>query len=181
MLELYPKLRMSIFESNASWLPQLLAHWDRLYTLYANERALKSDRLPSQAFYEQCYIAFEADELPVFRQWDVYEDVGVWSSDAYHHDAADAWGAMREMDAAGVPVEAQAKLLGGNARRMYGIEGTLFVREEPPPIERPAWFPKSEDVETWAAVEADPRAHGMTKFDLAKLDPRLLMQALRPY
>ena len=41
MLDLYPKLSMAIFESNASWLPQLLAHWDRLFQLYANERALK--------------------------------------------------------------------------------------------------------------------------------------------
>ena len=181
MFELYPRLRMAVFESNATWLPQLLAHWDRLYTLYGNERALKSDRLPSQAFYEQCYIAFESDEVPVFRQWDAFEDVGIWSSDAYHHDAADAWGAMREMDRAGVPPAVQAKLLGGNARRMYGIEGRIFVGEEAPPIERPDWFPKRDDVEQWAEAEANPRAHGMTKFDLAKLDPRLLMQALRPY
>src|SRR5581483_5549086 len=52
MLDLYPRLRMAIFESNAGWLPQLLPHWDRLFTLYANERPLKSERLPSRAFAE---------------------------------------------------------------------------------------------------------------------------------
>jgi predicted TIM-barrel fold metal-dependent hydrolase len=181
MLDLYPRLRMAIFESNSSWLPQLLAHWDRLFTLYANERALKTDRLPSEAFYQQCFIAFESDEVPTFRQWDQFADVGLWSSDAYHHDGADSWSAMRAMDEAGVPADVQAKLLGGNARRMYGIEGTLCVREEPGPIDRPAWFPGGEELEAWAAVEADPRAHGVTHFDLAKLDPRLLMRALRPY
>jgi predicted TIM-barrel fold metal-dependent hydrolase len=181
MLDLYPRLRMAIFESNAGWLPQLLPHWDRLFTLYANERPLKSERLPSRAFAEQCFIAFEADETPVFRQWPLFEDIGVWSSDAYHHDAADAWGAMREMTAAGVPEAVQAKLLGGNARRMYGIEGKVFVTEEAPPLERPAWFPQGEELEAWAEAEADPRAHGITHFDLAKLDPRLIMQALRPY
>jgi predicted TIM-barrel fold metal-dependent hydrolase len=181
MLDLYPKLRMAIFESNSTWLPQLLEHWDRLFTLYANERTLKSDRLPSQAFYEQCYIAFESDEGPTFRQWDRFEDIGVWSSDAYHHDGADSWSAMREMRAAGVPETVQAKLLGANARRMYGIEGKVFVSDEPGPIERPAWFPGGAELEQWAAVESDPRAHGMTHFDLSKLDPRLLMQALRPY
>ena len=31
------------------------------------------------------------------------------------------------------------------------------------------------------ANEANPRAHGITKFELSKLDPRILMQALRPY
>ncbi len=181
MLDLYPKLRMAIFESNSTWLPQLLEHWDRLFVLYANERPLKTDRLPSQAFYEQCYIAFESDEVPTFRQWDRFENVGVWSSDAYHHDGADSWSAIREMRAVGVPEAVQAKLLGANARRMYGIEGKLHTTEEPGPIERPAWFPGGEELEQWAAVEADPRAHGMTRFELSKLDPRLLMQALRPY
>lgn len=181
MLDLYPKLRMAVFESNATWLPQLLEQWDRLFKLYANERALKTDRLPSQAFYQQCYIAFESDEKPVFRQWDRFEDVGVWSSDAYHHDGADSWSAIREMREAGVPEAAQAKLLGANARRMYGIEGKLFVTDEPPPLERPAWFPGGEELEQWAAVEADPRAHGITKFELSKLDPRIIMNALRPY
>jgi hypothetical protein len=181
MLDLYPRLRMAIFESNATWLPQLLEHWDRLFKLYANERTLKSERLPSEAFYQQCFIAFESDETPVFRQWDRFTEVGVWSSDAYHHDGADSWSAIREMDAAGTPGDVQAKLLGGNARRMYGIEGKLYVTEEPPPLERPPWFPGGEELEQWAAAEADPRAHGITKFDLSKLDPRLLMQALRPY
>jgi hypothetical protein len=64
---------------------------------------------------------------------------------------------------------------------MYGIEGKTFTSEEPPPLERPAWFPGGEELEQWAAMEADPRAHGITKFDLSKLDPRILMQALRPY
>jgi len=181
MLDLYPRLRMAIFESNSTWLPQLLEHWDRLFKLYANERLLKTDRLPSEAFYAQCYIAFESDETPTFRQWDRFENVGVWSSDAYHHDGADSWSAIREMRAARVPEAVQAKLLGANARRMYGIEAKLCVTEEPPPLERPAWFPQGEELERWAEAEADPRAHGITKFDLAKLDPRLLMQALRPY
>jgi len=181
MLDLYPRLRMAIFESNATWLPQLLEHWDRLFKLYANERTLKTDRLPSEAFYAQCFIAFESDESAVFRQWDRFEDVGVWSSDAYHHDGADSWSAIREMREAGVPEAVQAKLLGGNARRMYGIEGKSYVTEEAPPLERPAWFPGGEELERWAEAEANPRANGITSFDLSKLDPRLIMQALRPY
>jgi hypothetical protein len=64
---------------------------------------------------------------------------------------------------------------------MYGIEGKLFVESEPAALERPDWFPRGEELEQWAAVEADPRAHGITSFELSKLDPRLLLQALRPY
>jgi hypothetical protein len=180
--EMYPRLKMAIFESNASWLPEMLEHCDRLFKLYANERLIKSDRLPSEVFAQQCYIAFESDEQPVFQQWDCFEHVGVWSSDAYHHDGSDSWSAIRYMDGAGVPKDAQARLLGGNARRMYGIEGKLFVSEEAPEVARPAWFPTPADIEQWAAAESDPRAHGITQpIDFSKLDPRMIMSAIRSY
>ncbi len=179
-LDIYPRLKMAIFESNGSWLPELLEHCDRLWKLYANERRIKSDRLPSEAFAQQCFIAFESDEDPVFRQWDRFEDVGLWSSDAYHHDGADSWSALRRMERAGTPPAVRAKLLGGNARRMYGIEGRMFVREEAAEIQRPDWWPTAEALEEFARVQADPRAHG-GGFDLSKLDPRVLLAAMRIY
>jgi hypothetical protein len=36
-------------------------------------------------------------------------------------------------------------MLGGNARRFYGIEARMFVTEQAPPIERPPWFPKEDE------------------------------------
>ena len=162
-LDRYPKLKMGIFESNATWMPQLLERCDRLFKLYKNERRQKATRLPSEAFYDQCILAFEGDEELVFRRWNIYENIGIWSSDAYHHDGADAWQAMRAMEKAEVPHPVQAKLLGGNARRMYGIEGKTFVTQEPPPLERPAWFPKEDEAfEKWWEAEANPRKHGRT-------------------
>jgi predicted TIM-barrel fold metal-dependent hydrolase len=162
-LDRYPRLRMAILESNATWLPSTLEYCDRLFKLYARERRQPAKRLPSEAFYAQCFIAFEADETPVFRQWDRFEEVGIWSSDAYHHDGADAWSAMREMTAAGVPAPVQAKLLGENARRLYRLEPKLFVTEEPPPIARPDWFPQGPELEEWAAGETDPRGRGAAR------------------
>ncbi len=133
-------------------------------------------------FAEQCFIAFESDEEPVFQQWDRFERIGVWSSDAYHHDGSDSWSAMRYMDTAGVPLHVQEQMLGGNARRMYGIEPKIFVNEEVHDIPRPQWFPHAEEIERWSAVEADPRGHGVTQsIDLSKLDPRLIMSAIRAY
>ena len=64
---------------------------------------------------------------------------------------------------------------------MYGVESRLVVTDEPPPLERPAWFPGGDELAEWVRAEADPRAHGITSFELSKLDPRLLMRALRPY
>ena len=104
----------------------------------------------------QKLIAFEGDEMPVFRQWDRYENVAVWSSDAYHHDGSDAWSAIRAMDQVNVPKEVQAKLLGANARQMYGIEGRIYVSDELE-IPRPDWFPKPDEVQAHWKKVAYPR------------------------
>ena len=115
-------------------------------------------------------------------QWDRFEQTGIWSSDCYHHDGSDSWSAIRYMNDAGVPHAVQANMLGANARRMYGIEGKVFVREEPAALERPAWFPNGEELQRWAAVEANPRAHGVSQsIDFSKLDPRMIMSAIRSY
>ena len=156
LLDRYPRLRMAIFESNSQWLPSLLEHCDRLFKLYANERRLPAARLPSEAFDAQCIISFEGDEEPTLRQWRRFEEIAVWSSDAYHHDAADAWSSLRRMRRLGVPEAVQEKLLGGNARRVYGVEPKLCVGEEPPALERPAWFPQGPALEAWARREARP-------------------------
>jgi predicted TIM-barrel fold metal-dependent hydrolase len=162
-LDRYPKLKMAIYESNSTWFPEIMERCDKLFKLYANERMQPAQRLPSEAFYQQGIIAFESDEVPVFRQWDKFENIGIWSSDAYHHDGADSWSAMREMEDVEVPHDVQAKLLGGNARRFYGVEGKMFVTEEPTSIPRPAWFPKEdEEFSKWWDREVYPRKHGRT-------------------
>ena len=147
-LERHPGItRMAIMESNASWLPMLLEECDRAFHLYRNERTRQLTRLPSEIFHERCFIAFEGDETPVYRQHSFYEHVGIWSSDVYHHDGADAWTAIREMEELGVPEAVQAKLMGANASRMYGIEQKTFTTNEPESYHKPDWYPKTEDVE----------------------------------
>jgi predicted TIM-barrel fold metal-dependent hydrolase len=156
-LDRYPDLKMLVFESNSEWLPFMLDECDMLFKLYAKERRLPATRLPSDAFYEQCMISFESDEETTFHQWEQFQDIGIWASDCYHHDGADSWSAMRAMDESGVPAEVQAKLLGENARRFYGIEEKLFVTEEPAPIDRPDWFPQGDDFDEWSRLVAHPR------------------------
>jgi hypothetical protein len=69
----------------------------------------------------------------------------------------DAWSAIDEMANLEVPHEAQAQLMGGNARRFYGIEPKMFVTDRAP-ISHPAWWPTEQEVEQClkpeAAVEA---------------------------
>ncbi len=148
-LERHPGItRMALMECNASWLPMLLERLDKGVQLFANERTLRVDRMPSEMFRERCFIAFEGDETPVYRQHEFFEDIGIWSSDAYHLDGTDGWSAIRAMEELEVPERVQAKLMGANARRMYGIEANeSFITEEKPLPQRPEWYPTMEQIE----------------------------------
>jgi len=127
-LEKFPRLRCAVLESNATWLPLVLARSKNFLDLYAFQRGpvIKD---PYESFYRNCFIAFEGDEEPVYRMWNLYENVGLWSSDYPHHDAEDAWEAMELMERHQVPPTVRTKLLGENARRLYGIDPVLVVTE----------------------------------------------------
>ncbi len=139
--------RMAIMESNASWVPLILEQCDRAFHLYRNERTRRVERVPSEVFMESCFVSFESDETPVYRQHAIFENIGIWASDAYHHDGSDTWEAMRGMREANVPGPVEEKLMGGNARGMYRIEPRLFTTRQPDTYSKPAWFPKVEEVE----------------------------------
>ena len=129
-LEKFPRLKCAVLESNATWLPLVLGRSRNFLDLYAFQRGPERPIAdPVETFYRRCFIAFESDEAPVYRMWDLYENVGIWSSDYPHHDAEDVWEALEAMARFGVPEPVQKKLLGENARRLYGIDPVLVVKE----------------------------------------------------
>jgi predicted TIM-barrel fold metal-dependent hydrolase len=128
-LEKFPRLKAAVLESNASWLPLVLARAANFTDLFAFQRDNRPIRNPAEIFQERCFIGFESDEMLVYRLWDLFEDIGIWSSDYPHHDAEDAWDGLHHMAEHRVPATVQRKLLGDNARRLYGIEPVTVVRE----------------------------------------------------
>jgi hypothetical protein len=127
-LEKFPRLRCAVLESSATWLPLVLARSRSFLDLYTFRRRIEVAD-PYETFYRRCFIGFESDEEPVYRMWDLYESVGLWSSDYPHHDAEDAWEALDLMAKHNVPAAVQQKLLGENARRLYSIEPVMVVKE----------------------------------------------------
>jgi len=83
----------------------------------------RMSRRPSEYFARQCAISFEVDEstLPALLPF-IGHDRVVWGSDYPHHDATfpGAVAALRRTIAPlGIP--SQARILGANARRIYGL------------------------------------------------------------
>jgi predicted TIM-barrel fold metal-dependent hydrolase len=128
-LEKFPRLKVAILESNCSWLPLVLEKAETYLDLYKHLGDKIGD--PHEVFYRNCHIAFESDEMMAFRLWDLFENIGLWSSDMPHLDASDVWDAIDNMNKWNVPQPVQEKLLGGNARRLYGIEPQLIVTKAP--------------------------------------------------
>ena len=131
-LEKFPKLKAAVLESNASWLPLVLSRSSNFSNLFAFQRDNRLIRDPVDVFNERCFIGFESDETLVYRLWDVFQDVAIWSSDYPHHDAEDAWDGLHHMAEFKVPATAQRKLMGENARTLYGIEPLMTVEERIP-------------------------------------------------
>jgi len=134
-LEKFPRLKAAVLESNASWLPLILARSANFSNLFAFQRNNRPIRDPAEIFRERCFIGFESDETLVYRLWDLFEDIAIWSSDYPHHDAEDAWDGLHHMAKHEVPPAVQRKLLGENARRLYGIEPVMKVTERVEPYE----------------------------------------------
>ena len=54
-----------------------------------------------------------------------------------------------------LPVEDQAKFLGGNARRLYKVQAPAkIIRDRVTEIERPDWWPTDEEVRASLRAEA---------------------------
>ena len=154
--ERYPTIRAAVFEASSTWLSFLLDECDKAYKLYRNERQLPPlKRLPSETFFQHCITGFEGDEAPPSRFPEFYRDILAWSSDVYHHDGDDAWRAIEMMQQCRLPVDDQARFLGGNARRLYRIEPPAhIIRERVCEIQRPDWWPSEAEIEASLAPEA---------------------------
>src|SRR6516165_8943486 len=152
----HPKINAAVFEASSTWLSFLIDECDKAYRLYKNERQLPPlKRLPSETFFEHCMTGFEGDEAPPARLPEFYGDILAWSSDVYHHDGDDAWRAIETMGKYKLPVEDQAKFLGGNARRLYKVQAPAnIIRDRVTEIGRPDWWPTDEEVRAALRPEA---------------------------
>jgi predicted TIM-barrel fold metal-dependent hydrolase len=128
-LDKFPKLKAAVLESNASWLPLVLHRAGNFSNLFAFQRNNRPLRDPVESFYGRCYIGFESDEMQVYKMWQDFKDIAIWSSDYPHHDAEDAWDGLYQMAEFSVPREVQKKFLGENARKLYGIEPLLKIKD----------------------------------------------------
>ena len=125
VLERYPRLRISLLEGNAGWLPWWISRLDD-HALESRRQGMWFDApllpmSPSDYFRRQGFAACDGDEgaLPavVHLGW---EDNVVWNTDYPHSDAPDPRIAVDSLLEQNIPEEAKSKILWDNSVRLYG-------------------------------------------------------------
>jgi len=124
VLQRHPGLTVAVLECGGGWI----GHWaDRLDEFYESYQWMVEPRLelrPSEYFRRQCVVSFDPGEhtAPLLSGF-VGEDTFIWASDFPHSDAKYP-GVVDELLEHTVTMAepARAKLVGGNAVRVYGLE-----------------------------------------------------------
>ena len=122
VLDRHPGLRCIFLESSGGWAPFWLERLDEQAESFGGFCPDMTLR-PSEYFARQCAISFEVGErtLPALAPFVGAERI-VWGSDYPHHDATFP-GAVDALRAtiAPCPTATQVRVLGLNARQLYGL------------------------------------------------------------
>lgn len=124
ILERYPRLRVAFSESGGGWVASWLEAMDGHFHSVMRRWVPWLQMEPSEYFRRQCLAGFEAEEEAIAADAvRIGVDNVAWFSDYPHWDCVfpGAVEAVRETTAALSP-DGQAKVLGGNAARFFGLE-----------------------------------------------------------
>ena len=120
LFDRFPTLKVAIVESGAGYVPYLMDRLDEKYARFSAASPLK--RRPSEYIRENFWFVMDPSERAIDAQCDlVGEDRFLWGSDYPHIDSH--LRAIDEVHAALAPMNParRAKVLGGNARKLFGI------------------------------------------------------------
>ena len=125
VFERYPKLQIGSIEMDLAWVPHFLSRLDYSYTqrpLEDFKHRFKEDMLPSDYFHRNVFLSFQEDILGVRDRELIGVDSLVWGSD-YPHLESTFPRSQEVLDEvlADCSDEDRAKIVGGNAARIYGF------------------------------------------------------------
>ncbi len=123
VLERHPGLRCGVVESGIGFVPWLLESMDHAYRAHHFWVRPVIPELPSTYFRRSCFATFQEDHagLAAAEPLDLVDNL-LWANDYPHHEGS--WphsAASVERQMGGLAEASRAKLLGGNARRVFGL------------------------------------------------------------
>ncbi len=125
VFERYPRLQVGSIEQELSWVPHFLDRLDYNYTQRVRELApyrYKENMLPSDYFHRNVFLGFQEDALGIRLRDIIGVDSLLWGSDYPHIEST--FPRSREIleeILADCTEEEKAKIVGGNAARIYRL------------------------------------------------------------
>jgi predicted TIM-barrel fold metal-dependent hydrolase len=125
VFERYPRLKVAVVEFELTWAAHLLGTMDYTYVERQEEASyrFKGNLLPSDFFHNNVYLGFQEDPVGIGLRNVIGVDSLMWGSD-YPHAESTFPRSLEILDKIleGVPKEERAKIVGGNAARLYNFE-----------------------------------------------------------
>ncbi len=128
VFESHPKLQIGVIEHEVTWVTHFLERMDYLDTQRTassrrGRRKFKNDALPSQFWYDNCFIGWQEDPLAI-RNRDVIGVDNLQFGADYPHDEGTFPKSQEIVDRllAECTDEEKHKILWGNAARVYHLE-----------------------------------------------------------
>ena len=121
IFEKFPGIRMVLSEAGVGWVPYILERMDLGWEdQYRDLLTLK--RRPSEYWFDHCLVTYQAERFGSQVVQFVGEDTMMWASDFPHPDGL--WPDSQSFIAsqyAHLSPAVKAKIVGGNAARLYGL------------------------------------------------------------
>ena len=126
VFEHYPKLQVGSIEHEVSWATYFLDRLDYTYTQRVRRDSwhrYKEDMLPSDYFHRNVFVSFQEDAAGVRDRHTIGVDNLQWGSDYPHPESTfPRTHEILEEVLAGCSEEEKAKIVGGNAARVYHLD-----------------------------------------------------------
>ena len=127
VFEHYPKLQVGSIEMELSWAPHFLERLDYTYTQRFQEvmrgYRFKGDALPSDVFHNNVFLGFQEDALGIRLRDIIGVDQLQWGADYPHQESTFPRSRqILEEILVDCTEEERAKIVGGNAARVYGLD-----------------------------------------------------------
>jgi len=122
--ERHPGLNIALIETGIGWIPHLLEQMDDRYWRNRSWGQIPISEPPSFYWYRNFSATFIVDRYGVENRHAVGIDNIMWSTDYPHH--GNDWPYSRKSinDTMGhIPTEDRAKIVAGNAVRVFGLDG----------------------------------------------------------
>ena len=126
VFERYPKLQVGSVEHELSWVPHFVDRLDFTYTQRPHRDIwyrFKSDAIPSDFFHSNVFLSFQQDAVGVRLRDIIGVDNLLWGAD-YPHPESTFPRSQQILEAilADCTPEERAKIVGGNATRVYQLD-----------------------------------------------------------